>query len=277
MKWSASVVQIDPPRSMAPLLAIIAGFIDACTFIGLYGLYVAQLTGSYVLAGTALFSPSWPVVTVFLAAPVFLAAGMAATFVAILAGANGLPALACALALETALIAAFTATMMLGAPFPQSPPLAAFIAAMLGLCAMGVQSALVRLLLRGVGSTNVMTTNTTQIAIEAVQALLTSGLRRSRDPEMIRTHEAALNRLAKSVALPFAFFAGTMAGALGYAFGGPSVLMLPTTITAALTSWAVRIENRAGGQPLVSESGARRSGCQPCGQIPSRRHNRRRS
>jgi hypothetical protein len=63
---------------------------------------------------------------------------------------------------------------------------------------------------------------------------------------MMRAHEAALNRLAKSVTLPFAFFAGTLAGALGYAFGGPFVLVLPTTIAAALTSWAVRIENPAG-------------------------------
>jgi uncharacterized membrane protein YoaK (UPF0700 family) len=247
MKCSASIVQIDPPRLMPALLAIVAGFVDACTFAGLYGLFVAQLTGSYVLAGTGLFSPSWPQATVFLAAPVFFASGMAATFVARLAGANGLPALAYSLALETALIAAFTATMMLGAPFPQTPPVAAFVAAMLGLSAMGVQSALVRLLFRGVGSTNVMTTNTTQLAIEAAQVLLTIGLRRSGDPEILRAHEAALSRLAKSALLPFAFFAGTMAGALGYAFGGPLALALPTAIVAALTSWAVRIEKRANG------------------------------
>jgi uncharacterized membrane protein YoaK (UPF0700 family) len=29
MKWSASVAQIDPPRPVAILLAIVAGFIDA--------------------------------------------------------------------------------------------------------------------------------------------------------------------------------------------------------------------------------------------------------
>jgi uncharacterized membrane protein YoaK (UPF0700 family) len=247
MKWSANVVQIDPPRAMPPLLAIVAGIVDACTFVGLYGLFVAQLTGSYVVAGASMFARGWPAVTVFLAAPVFFTAGMAATFAAMLAGANGLPALACALALETALIAAFAATMALGAPFHQSPPVTAFVAAMLGLSAMGVQSALVRLLLRGVGSTNVMTTNTTQIAIEAAQAVLTSGVRRSGDPEMMRAHKSALNHLAKSVPLPFAFFAGTIVGALGYALGGALVLVLPTAIGAALTSWAVRIESARSG------------------------------
>jgi hypothetical protein len=57
-----------------------------------------------------------------------------------------------------------------------------------------------------------------------------------------------LRRLAKSALLPFAFFAGTRAGALGHAFGGPLVLALPTAIVAILTSWAVRIEKRADGQ-----------------------------
>lgn len=146
------------------------------------------------------------------------------------------------------LIAAFTATMILGAPFPQAPPLAAIVAAMLGLSAMGVQSALVRLLLHGVGSTNVMTTNTTQIAIEAAQAVLTSRLKCSGDPEIMCANKAALSRLAKSVSLPFAFLAGTVAGAVGYTFGGPLVLVLPTATAAVLMSWAVRIEKRSSGQ-----------------------------
>ena len=38
--------------------------------------------------------------------------------------------------------------------------------------AMGAQSALVRLLLRGVASTNVMTTNTTQFAVDSAELLL---------------------------------------------------------------------------------------------------------
>jgi uncharacterized membrane protein YoaK (UPF0700 family) len=240
MKWIASVAQIDPPRPVAILLAIVAGFVDACTFLGLFGLFVAQLTGSYVIAGSSLMTPGWPEATILLAVPVFFAAGVMATLVATTAAANGLPALACALGLETALIAGFTALMAFGAPFPNPPPATAFAAALFGLAAMGVQSALVRLLMRGVASTNVMTTNTTQIAIEATQAALTWGLRRGGDPEMARQHEAACRRLAISVPLPVAFFAGTMTGALAYAAAGPWVLVLPTAAAAALTLWAVR-------------------------------------
>ena len=244
MKWSASVSQIDPPRPVAILLATVAGFVDACTFLGLFGLFVAQLTGSYVFVGTSLAMSGWPGATVVLAVPVFFAAGVVATLVATTAAANGLPALACGLLLETVLIAGFSGLMVLGAPFPTPPPAAAFAAALLGLSAMGVQSALVRLLLRGVASTNVMTTNTTQIAIDATQAALTAALtwgpRRGGDPETVRQHAAACRRLAAGVPLPLAFFAGTMIGAFGYEAAGPLVLALPVAVTGALTLWAVR-------------------------------------
>jgi uncharacterized membrane protein YoaK (UPF0700 family) len=250
MKWYANVTEIEPPRWVTILLALIAGFIDACTFLGLYRLFVAQLTGSYVVAGTALFAPSWPEATVVLAGPVFFAAGMAATFMATTAGANGLPALACALAVETALLAAFTGVMIFGAPFPESPSFSAFIAALLGLSAMGVQSALVRLLLRGVGSTNVMTTNTTQIAIEATRAALTWALRRSGDPNIAREHEAARRGLSKSVPLPLGFFVGIMTGAFAYGFLGSWVLVLPTGIAGVLTVWAFRVGTERADAPL---------------------------
>jgi uncharacterized membrane protein YoaK (UPF0700 family) len=246
MKWSASVSQVEPPRPVAILLATVAGFVDACTFLGLFGLFVAQLTGSYVFVGTSLIASGWPGATVLLAVPVFFAAGVAATLVATAAAANGLPALACGLLLETMLIAGFAALMVLGAPFPTPPPAAAFAAALFGLAAMGVQSALVRLLLRGVASTNVMTTNTTQIAIDATQAALTaaltSRLRRAGDldPELARQHSTACRRLADGVPLPLAFFAGTALGALGYETAGPWVLALPTAVAGALTLWAVR-------------------------------------
>jgi uncharacterized membrane protein YoaK (UPF0700 family) len=246
MKWSASVSQVEPPRPVAILLATVAGFVDACTFLGLFGLFVAQLTGSYVFVGTSLIASGWPGATVLLAVPVFFAAGVAATLVATTAAANGLPALACGLLLETVLIAGFATLMVLGAPFPTPPPAAAFAAALFGLAAMGVQSALVRLLLRGVASTNVMTTNTTQIAIDATQAALTLTSRQRRagdldqDPEMARQHAAACRRLADGVPLPLAFFAGTALGALGYETAGPWVLALPTAVAGALTLWAVR-------------------------------------
>jgi hypothetical protein len=89
-----------------------------------------------------------------------------------------------------------------------------------------------------------MTTNTTQIAVDATQAALTAwltwGLRRGGDPDMARQHANACRRLAVGVPLPLAFFAGTALGALGYEAAGPWVLALPAAVTGALTLWAVR-------------------------------------
>ena len=40
------------PRPLPALLGFVAGFVDICAYLGLYGIFVAQLTGSFVLAGT---------------------------------------------------------------------------------------------------------------------------------------------------------------------------------------------------------------------------------
>jgi uncharacterized membrane protein YoaK (UPF0700 family) len=241
MKWSANVSQIDPPRWVAVVLAAVAGFIDACTFFGLFGLFVAQLTGSYVIAGTSFFSAGWPEATVLLAVPVFFAAGAAATVVAMIAAANGLPALACALLLETVLLAGFTAMMVLGTPFPDPPGPVAFAAALFGLSAMGVQSALVRLLMPGTASTNVMTTNTTLIAIDTGELLLGwHGRRKAGDPVAAAQFDAARARLAGLVPIALGFLIGTVAGAFGYVLFGLWCLLVILAALLGLIGWAAR-------------------------------------
>jgi len=51
VQWTAFPVATEPPRAVPILLAAVAGFVDACTYLGLFGFFVAQVTGSYVLAG----------------------------------------------------------------------------------------------------------------------------------------------------------------------------------------------------------------------------------
>ena len=38
-------------RTASLLLSFVAGYVDSCTFLGLFGLFVAQVTGSFVAAG----------------------------------------------------------------------------------------------------------------------------------------------------------------------------------------------------------------------------------
>jgi uncharacterized membrane protein YoaK (UPF0700 family) len=45
-------------RRFPVLLSVVAGYVDSCTYLGLFGVFVAQLTGSLVLAGTELVKSS---------------------------------------------------------------------------------------------------------------------------------------------------------------------------------------------------------------------------
>src|SRR5215510_14125171 len=95
-QWTAFPIAAETPRAVPILLAAVAGFVDACTFLGLFGFFVAQVTGS-------------PGALALLAVPLFFAGGVAATLAAIAGQAVARSALAAALALETVLLIGFTA------------------------------------------------------------------------------------------------------------------------------------------------------------------------
>ena len=95
------------------------------------------------------------------------------------------------------------------------------MAGLCGLAAMGVQSASVRLLAQGAPSTNVMTTNTTQFAIDATQLLLArvrvaAGAELCRRPEL----EKVKQRLVETARVMIGFFAGVVLGALAFRLFG---------------------------------------------------------
>jgi uncharacterized membrane protein YoaK (UPF0700 family) len=237
VQWTAFPISTEPPRAVPILLAAVAGFVDACTFLGLFGFFVAQVTGSYVLAGARPVAGSSGA-TVLLAVPVFFAGGVAATLAAIAGHAVGRRALAAAFALETLLLIGFAATFAGGGLVggPETAPVVA--ASMFGLAAMGVQSALVRLLMRGVASTNVMTTNTTQIAIDATQLAWARLRGNDESPEIAHQREVCRRRLWDGLPLPLAFLAGTLAGAFAFASAGSLALVAPVIVVGGLTLWA---------------------------------------
>jgi uncharacterized membrane protein YoaK (UPF0700 family) len=59
MKSVQSLRSISVPRPIPVLLSFVAGYVDSCTYLGLFGAFVAQVTGSFVLAGS-LFVKSEP-------------------------------------------------------------------------------------------------------------------------------------------------------------------------------------------------------------------------
>src|ERR1051325_8696684 len=179
MASDASAMPETLPRLVPAVLSFIAGYVDSCTFLALFGLYVAQLTGSFVLVGTETVVHDAGAAIKLLAIPMFGLAGAATTV--LVRRSRGRAALPATLALEAALLTGLFVAWLVGAPLTGRGDPAVLLASLCGLSAMGVQSALVRLLVKGCPSTNVMTT-TTPLFCAAAPALFMPGRAHRRAP-----------------------------------------------------------------------------------------------
>jgi uncharacterized membrane protein YoaK (UPF0700 family) len=65
------------PLAVPVLLAFVAGAVDACTFLALFGLFVAQLTGSFITVGVQIVKHDPAALLHLLALPLFFIAGAA--------------------------------------------------------------------------------------------------------------------------------------------------------------------------------------------------------
>ena len=73
-----------PVKSLMPsVLSFVAGYVDGCTILGLFGLFVAQVTGSFVVVGAEFVTHDEGVLIKVLAIPVFFAASLASRGVSI--------------------------------------------------------------------------------------------------------------------------------------------------------------------------------------------------
>lgn len=234
-----NVRAVAVPRLLPVCLSVVAGFINSCTFAVLFRLFVAQVTGSYVIVGAQVVEFDKTMLVPILAIPTFFLVGMSTTLVVAWSGLAGWAALTLALAVELVLVGAFFVVAVVGAPFSYANAPSAVVASFLAISSMGVQSALVRLLTRGVASTNVMTTNTTQLAIDAAEWLIASR-RRTVMPDDPAAHaECALirNRFVGLISIMAGFLGGTAAGALGYRWFGPRCLIIIIIVLASIVTY----------------------------------------
>jgi uncharacterized membrane protein YoaK (UPF0700 family) len=229
-------------RTASLLLSFVAGYVDSSTFLALFGFFVAQLTGSFVTVGAQMAQGQQGILLTILAIPTFVVAGMATTLLGELVGDRRGSPLAWSLALEGALLTAFLIAGAAGEPFvyPNAP--LAVAAGLFGLSAMGVQSAAVQLIMRGMPSTNVMTTNTTHIAVLATQTLLAWRARKiARDDRAAAARLASTSERLKAVLRVAAgFLIGTVAGTLVYSRIALWALVLPIAIIAGLLIWSLQ-------------------------------------
>jgi len=218
----------DYPPGVPALLAFVAGFVDVTTFLAFNGLFVAQATGSLVVAGSALETGEASLVKVA-AIPVFFLAGIATTFVVRALDDDRANALAVTLLGEAGLIGAMVLSALL---LPHDVALGPLF----GLAAMGVQSALARLLLAGYGSTNVMTSNITQLSIDIETAFAgyVTG----------RPDREALSGAERLGLVIVTFTLGALVGGIAHNVLGMAGLTLMVATLVAMATWVVAEASR---------------------------------
>lgn len=244
MTQAAPAREVPLPRWVPALLSFVAGYIDSYTFLALFGLFVAQVTGSFVTAGAELVTHDIGITGKVVAVIAFLVAAALTAGLIRLARERDRDALPWMLALETLLIAAFCLLMLAGLPPAGTDDWRGIFAGLFGAMAMGTQSVIVQLLMRGIPQTNVMTGNLTQLGIESSELFL-AWRRRARnpaDPQSAREFVNVRTRLFIVLAIAIGFILGAACGAVAYARIGLPGTPLAVALVGALTLWAIRRE-----------------------------------
>ena len=152
-------------------LAFTAGYVDTVGFVTLFGLFMAHVTGNFVLIGSGLVHPSGGVTLKLLSFPAFIAAVAASRLLGLAAERSGRSAARPLLWLQIVLL---TACMLCGwraQPIVDPVAPAVLLTGIFGAAAMGVQNAAARLAFGDMSPTTVMTGNVTQLVIGLVDLL----------------------------------------------------------------------------------------------------------
>jgi uncharacterized membrane protein YoaK (UPF0700 family) len=208
-------------RLLPFVLSIIAGNVDIIGFLGLGGLFTAHVTGNLVVLAAKLVAGDQASLAHLIAVPVFVAALILTQLLAAGLERIRISSLVPLLVLQFVLLLAFF-NVCVGAGRVIDPNTERMIfAGMLGVCAMAVQNALVRVSLRGAPSTAVMTTNITLFTMDLVKILLqgdASGVAAARD------------RAGNTWPAIIGFLLGCALGAACETALGLRSLMLPATL-----------------------------------------------
>ena len=213
------------------LLSFNGGFVDTAGFLGLQGLFTAHVTGNFVTLGAALVFGTHGVIAKLLALPEFILVIALARLVGSTLTAHGLPALRLLLVGKILLLLAFFVLAVTLGPFPDTDTPAGLLTGFAGVAAMAVQNGVQRVHLANLPPSTLMTGNTTQAVLDAVDLL------RGVKVDQAAAVRARFGRTLASI-LYFAAGCGSAAGL--YLWVGLWCLAMPVAIGVA--SALIRIE-----------------------------------
>jgi len=210
--------------AVAALLSFNGGFVDTAGFLGLQGLFTAHVTGNFVTLAATLVLGTHGVIAKLLALPEFIVVVAAARVAGAALRARGLPALRILLVAKVCFLLAFFVVAVALGPFPDSDAPAALLAGFAGVAGMAVQNAVQRVHYANIPPTTLMTGNTTQAVLDAID--LVSGADRD-DAAALRS------RFARTVRGILWFAAGCAVAAALYYWVGFWCLAVPVAVGAA--------------------------------------------
>jgi uncharacterized membrane protein YoaK (UPF0700 family) len=210
-------------RIVAALLSFNGGFLDTAGFLGLQGLFTAHVTGNFVTLGAALVFGTHGVLGKLLALPEFVIVIALARLAGAAMTARQMPTLRILLGVKVLFLVAFFVLAVALGPFPDSDVPAALVTGFAGIAAMAIQNGVQRVHLSTIPPTTLMTGNTTQATLDAIDLL------RGVDADKVVVRA----RFFATVRGIFFFAAGCAVAAVLYAWVGFWCLALPVVVGVA--------------------------------------------
>jgi uncharacterized membrane protein YoaK (UPF0700 family) len=210
--------------TVAALLSFNAGFLDTAGFLGLQGLFTAHVTGNFVTLAAALVFGTHGIIGKLVALPEFVVVIALARLAGAAMTARQMPTMRILLGAKEIFLVAFLALGVAFGPFPDSDGPAALLTGFTGIAAMAIQNAVQRVHLATVPPTTMMTGNTTQATLDAIDLLRGLGGEKA---------AAVRLRFAMTIRTILCFAAGCAAAAALYAGIGFWCLVLPVAFGAA--------------------------------------------
>lgn len=205
---------------LVAVLSTTAGAVDAIGFLALGGLFTAHITGNLVVLAAHYATGRFSEIAPLLSVPVFVV--VLGIVTGLFSGKITRETRRTLLVLHATLLTGFLGLGVGLGPFPNPDSATAVLVGMLGVAAMAIQNALVRLDLRGLPSTAVVTTNTVQLTVD-----LAALVRGERDPENLARARRRARLTLPSIA---GFVAGCIAGGMLDVHFGLLALVLPVTL-----------------------------------------------
>jgi uncharacterized membrane protein YoaK (UPF0700 family) len=159
-------------KSAVPgLLSFNGGFVDTAGFLGLQGLFTAHVTGNFVTLAATVVMGTHGVIAKLIALPEFIVVVALARLAGSALRKRGMDALRPLLIAKVIFLLAFFVLAVALGPFADSDAPPALLTGFAGIAAMAIQNAVQRVHFASIPPTTLMTGNTTQAVLDAVDLI----------------------------------------------------------------------------------------------------------